>query len=136
MRAIASAAAGLVLFVARSAAANEADAYGLGSRSSALAGAVLADTTDFSAVYYNPAAVMNENNGLALIAPRITPVLDPWFRPAVLANHAFVSQARAIGRPGIVKLGLEQADGSVFPFSTEIFPESSEWTAANLQYRA
>ena len=77
---------------------------------------------------------MNENNGLALIAPRITPVLDPWFRPAVLANHAFISQARATGRPGAVNLGLEQSDGSVFPFSTEIFPEGNEWTAANLQY--
>ncbi|MFO0759605.1 MAG: outer membrane protein transport protein [Byssovorax sp.] len=37
--------------------ANEADAYGLGSRSAALGGAVAADVTDFSANYYNPAAL-------------------------------------------------------------------------------
>ena len=38
--------------------ANEADTYGLGSRSAALGGAVAADATDFSANYYNPAALV------------------------------------------------------------------------------
>jgi long-chain fatty acid transport protein len=38
--------------------ANEADTYGLGSRSSALGGAVVADATDFSANYYNPAGLV------------------------------------------------------------------------------
>jgi long-chain fatty acid transport protein len=40
------------------ASANEADAYGLGSRSTALGGAVAADATDFSASYYNPAVLV------------------------------------------------------------------------------
>ena len=31
---------------------------------------------------------MITNDGLALVAPRVTPVLDPAFRPAVLASHA------------------------------------------------
>jgi long-chain fatty acid transport protein len=38
--------------------ANEADTYGLGSRSAALGGAVAADATDFSANYYNPAGLV------------------------------------------------------------------------------
>jgi long-chain fatty acid transport protein len=38
--------------------ANEADAYGLGSRATAMAGAVAADAEDFSGNYYNPAALV------------------------------------------------------------------------------
>jgi hypothetical protein len=48
----------LTLGLASSANANEADAYGLGSRSTALGGAVAADATDFSANYYNPAGLV------------------------------------------------------------------------------
>jgi hypothetical protein len=32
---------------------------------------------------------MNTNDGLALVTPQVTPVLDPGFRPAVLSAHAF-----------------------------------------------
>ena len=38
--------------------ANEADAYGLGSRATAMGGAVAADAADFSGNYYNPAALV------------------------------------------------------------------------------
>lgn len=38
--------------------ANEADAYGLGSRAAAMGGAVAADAADFSGNYYNPAALV------------------------------------------------------------------------------
>ena len=34
------------------------------------------------------ARLVNSNNGLPLVAPRVTPVLDPAFRPAVLAVRA------------------------------------------------
>ena len=46
--------------------ANEADTYGLGSRSSAMAGAVAADATDFSANYYNPAGLASARGDRAL----------------------------------------------------------------------
>ncbi len=76
---------------------------------------------------------MNENNGLSLITPKITPVLDPAFRPAVLANRHFRQQAKQNG--GIpVRIALEQADGSVFHFATNVFPETNPLSSGNFVY--
>jgi hypothetical protein len=77
---------------------------------------------------------MTSNNGLPLVAPRVTPVLEPSFRPAVLANHAFQDLVRAT--PGSVPVGLalEQADGSIFRFETMVLPESHPSAAANAVY--
>src|SRR5436190_9343020 len=77
---------------------------------------------------------MNDNNGLALVAPRVTPILDPNFRPAILANRAVRKQVQACGRPVPVKLALEQTDGSVFHFSTELFPSGHASAAGNYPY--
>jgi long-chain fatty acid transport protein len=44
--------------VAPVASANVPDSYGIGSRASAMAGAVSADADDFSAAYYNPAGIV------------------------------------------------------------------------------
>src|SRR6185369_3914799 len=74
------------------------------------------------------------NNGLALIAPRITPALDPDFRPAVLANHAFRSLVRSSGNPVAVGVALEQTGGNVSHFRTEILPESHPQTAGSFIY--
>jgi predicted NBD/HSP70 family sugar kinase len=65
---------------------------------------------------------MNTNHGLALVAPRVTPVLDPRFRPAVLANRAFREQVQASGNPVSVGLALEQTDGNVSHFNTAVGP--------------
>jgi long-chain fatty acid transport protein len=46
------------VFATGTARANEADTYGLGSRASAMGSAVAADAPDFSANYYNPAALV------------------------------------------------------------------------------
>lgn len=54
-----------------------------------------------------------------LPAPRISPPLDPQFRPAVLACRAFDREATVP-----VTLALEQADGSVFHHSLKVLPES------------
>jgi predicted NBD/HSP70 family sugar kinase len=48
---------------------------------------------------------------LPLVSPQRPPVLDPAFRPAALANHAFRRSAGA--RPVQVQLALERGDGSV-----------------------
>jgi predicted NBD/HSP70 family sugar kinase len=72
---------------------------------------------------------MQENDS-KLIAPRVVPVLDPRFRPAVLACRAFREQAR-VANAEPVQLALEQADGSVFRFQTELLPEHHPQAAAN-----
>lgn len=77
---------------------------------------------------------MNENHGLPLVAPKLTPVLDPFFRPAVLANRAFRQRVRVSGNELAVTVALEQADGSVFHFPTAIFPEGHPEVAANATY--
>lgn len=77
---------------------------------------------------------MNDNHGLALVAPRVTPVLDPAFRPAVLANRAFREQARSSGKPVSVRLALEQTDGTVSHFETHVLPDSHPRAAGNSTY--
>ncbi len=71
------------------------------------------------------------NNGLNLVTPRIVPVLDDAFRPAVLANRAFREQARAAGNAVPVELALEQADGSVFRFKAVALPDGHPQAAGN-----
>jgi predicted NBD/HSP70 family sugar kinase len=77
---------------------------------------------------------MNENDGLPLIAPVMTPALDPYFRPASLANRAFRKEVQASRGAVPVRIGLEQADGSTFHFETAIFPESHRQSAGNFHY--
>jgi predicted NBD/HSP70 family sugar kinase len=77
---------------------------------------------------------MNENQGLALAAPRVTPVLDPGFRPAVLANRAYRQRVRASGSPVPVRLALEQSDGSVSQFATEVLPGTHPHAPSNGVY--
>src|SRR5437667_11257907 len=77
---------------------------------------------------------MNDNNGLPLVAPRITPALDPDFRPAVLANRAFGQQARDTGLAVPVKLALEQPGGNVSHFHTQVFPANHPQAAGNFTY--
>jgi len=74
------------------------------------------------------------NNGLALVAPRITPALDPNFRPAVLANRAFRALVHASSNPVPVGIALEQADGNVSHFKTEILPELHPQVGGNFIY--
>lgn len=69
-----------------------------------------------------------------MIAPRITPVLDAAFRPAVLANRAFRELVRASKGAVSVELALEQADGSVFRFKAEVLPEAHPQVAGNFIY--
>lgn len=74
------------------------------------------------------------NRPTKLIEPRVLPALDPAFRPAVLANRAFLEEARASGRPEPVDLALEQADGSIFHQSTVVLPQEHPAAAGNVFY--
>ena len=74
------------------------------------------------------------NNGLALVAPRITPALDPRFRPAVLATRAFNEAVRGSDGGVPVRIALEQTDGSVFRFETAILPDGHPQAAGNATF--
>ncbi len=71
------------------------------------------------------------HHGLPLIAPKVTPVLHPDFRPAVLADRSFHAAVQATGSARRVRLALEQADGSVFHHLTAIFPDDHAEAAGN-----
>ena len=77
---------------------------------------------------------MSDNSGFQLVVPRVLPILDPQFRPAVLANRAFREQVWQSGKVLPVKLALEQSDGSVYHFSTEIFSETAPPATGNFIY--
>ncbi len=68
-----------------------------------------------------------------LVPPAIVPPLDGDFRPAVLANRAFVAEAEAAGCVPLL-FGMERPDGSVSRFDTVAFPEGHARAAANLAY--
>lgn len=69
-----------------------------------------------------------------LIAPRVTPALDPRFRPAVLANRHFRELVAACGAAVPVRLALEQTEGNVSRFTTAILPDSHPQAAGNFVY--
>ena len=69
------------------------------------------------------------NNGLRLPPPAVLPVLDPEFRPAVLANRAF--RQAAATHPVPVSLALERADGGVSRFDTVVAAADRPEAAGN-----
>jgi predicted NBD/HSP70 family sugar kinase len=77
---------------------------------------------------------MDTNQGLPLVAPKVTPALDPDFRPAVLAVRAY--QARVDEAPDAipVRLALEQADGTAFRFDIRVLPDAHPQAAANFTF--
>src|SRR5436190_19224426 len=77
---------------------------------------------------------MNNNEGLGLIAPRVTPVLDPCFRPAALASRAFAEQVRVVANRVPIRLACEQSGGNVSHFDTQVFPENHPQAAGNFIY--
>jgi predicted NBD/HSP70 family sugar kinase len=58
-------------------------------------------------------------------------VLDPLFRPAALAWRAFERHARDTGRPVHVRFALEQGEGAVSHFATELVPDDHPSAADN-----
>ena len=58
-------------------------------------------------------------------------MLDPGFRPAVLAVNAYNRLVDSTGAGVPVRIALEQADGSVFRFDTRVFPDSHPQAVVN-----
>ena len=77
---------------------------------------------------------MNDNKGLQLVAPRVTPVLDPSFRPAVLAKRAFDNLVAALPNSVPVRIALEQNSENVSHFQTRILPEDHQQASGNFVY--
>jgi len=69
-----------------------------------------------------------DNDAINIVKPAILPVLDPAFRPAALMVRTFRQFVSDAVDPVTIQLALEQADGSVFHFTTEILPESHPLT--------
>jgi predicted NBD/HSP70 family sugar kinase len=79
---------------------------------------------------------MNEKmqDHFRLIEPALLPPLDRDFRPAVLANHAFLKDVEESGSGTPLVIGLERSDGSVSRYETRVFPDGHERADANLRY--
>ncbi len=69
-----------------------------------------------------------------LVEPRFLPPLDQGFRPAVLANRAFLKEVADSGEGAPLVLGLERSDGSVSRYETQVFPDGHPRAGANLMY--
>src|SRR6267142_2178400 len=71
---------------------------------------------------------------ILLQKPRLAPVLDPDFRPAVLGQRAFRAAVRASGKGTPLVIALERSDGGIAVHRTEVFPTGSDLAAANLPF--
>jgi len=78
-------------------------------------------------------AVSNQIS-IPLVAPKCVPALDAQFRPAALATRAYRDLVRRSGQSQIVRLALEQTDGSVYHFTTGIFSDAANQHEANHQH--
>lgn len=74
------------------------------------------------------------SGGLVLVEPRVAPVLDPGFRPPVLANRLFRESVAASGGGVPLAIALERSDGSRSRIETRVFPESDPRFPASLGY--
>jgi predicted NBD/HSP70 family sugar kinase len=64
---------------------------------------------------------------------KIKPVLDPGFMPASLITRTFKAAVQDSGSPVPVTIALEQEDGSIFHFSTDVFPAGHPHARCNLK---
>jgi len=69
-----------------------------------------------------------------LIKPRFEPVLDPGFRPPVLANRAFLAEVDASGAAVPLVIAVERDQGRVDRYDTRVFAMSHPRAAANFFY--
>ena len=70
----------------------------------------------------------------SLIAPQTAPVLDPDFKPPILANRAFLAEVDASGTGVPVILAVERDSGKVACYETRVFSMDHPRAAANFFY--
>ncbi|MBO7621783.1 MAG: hypothetical protein J6T06_14830, partial [Victivallales bacterium] len=69
-----------------------------------------------------------------LVAPKTVPVLDPDFRPPVLANRAFLAEVDATGKAVPFIIAVERDQNRVSRFATRVFPMDHPRAGANYFY--
>ncbi len=69
-----------------------------------------------------------------LIKPKFTPVLDPAFRPPVLANRAFLAEVEQSGAAVPFLIAVERDQSRVSRFDTKVFDLRHPRAAANFFY--
>lgn len=69
-----------------------------------------------------------------LVAPRFVPPLDPAFRPAGLANRAYLDQLWSSRRGVPLVIGLERGDGATSRYETLVYPDDHSLANANFAY--
>lgn len=67
------------------------------------------------------------------VLPRVTPELDPGFRPMVLASRQFQEAARATGRSVTLDLAVERSPESVTRCQISLFPGDHPSSAGNFR---
>lgn len=68
------------------------------------------------------------------IEPKIKPVLDPGFVPAVLWNRAYKAQVASDAGSHDLSIALTRQDGTAFLWSGKVLPHTGDNVALNKQY--
>ena len=68
------------------------------------------------------------------VQPKVTPVLDPGFVPAVLWNRAYEKKAASNPNSQDIHIALGRKDGTVFRRSLLILPNQEENMTDNIKY--
>ena len=68
------------------------------------------------------------------IQPKITPVLDPGFVPAVLWNRAYEAKVATDSGAHDIKIALTRQDGTCFTWAGRILPHTGDNVALNKTY--
>jgi predicted NBD/HSP70 family sugar kinase len=68
------------------------------------------------------------------VKAKLTPPLEPDFRPAALYNRVFQQEIADSGKGTPLVYGLERADGSVSRFETQVFSASHPWAVHNTYF--
>jgi predicted NBD/HSP70 family sugar kinase len=71
---------------------------------------------------------------MRLVEPRVPAVLDPGFRPAVLANRQYRADVASSGRAVRLVLALERSEGARTRFETSVFAADHPRAGENLAY--
>lgn len=74
------------------------------------------------------------NDSLNLVKPQVVPPLDEQFRPASLANRAFLESVQTAGDGVLLKIALEREAGLISVFETQVHTPGTSEAAANLPY--